>query len=115
MEVVSKSEGRPNVFDDEELVVAVNAMADGVLASVPKSRRRTQNRLYAFRAMERLGLLEESELERTLADRPALRWLVNEEGARRGIPAELGASGTSRNSTLRCGGCLSTGPRPKRP
>jgi hypothetical protein len=90
MEVVSKSRGRPKVFDDEDLAAAASAMADGVLASGPKSRRQMQNRLYALRAMERLGLLGDDKLKQTLAGRPALRWLVNEEGARWGILAELG-------------------------
>jgi len=91
MEVVSKSRGRPKVFDNEDLAAAASAMENGVLpSSSPKSRRQMQNRLYALRAMERLGLLEEGELEQALADRPALRWLVNEEGARWGILAELG-------------------------
>jgi hypothetical protein len=90
MEAVSKSRGRPKVFD-EDLAAAASAIADGVLPnSSLKSRRQMQNRLYALRAMERLGLLEEGELEQALAERPALRWLVNEEGARWGILAELG-------------------------
>lgn len=91
MVVVSKkSRDHPKAFDDGELASAAEAMANGVLVSVPKSRRQMQNRLYALRAMERLGLLGDGELEQALADRPALRWLVNEEGARWGILAELG-------------------------
>ncbi len=90
MEVVPKSRGRPKPFDDGDLACAAEAMANGVLTNVPKSRRQMQNRLYALRAIERLGLLEEGELEQALADRPALRWLVNEEGARWSILAELG-------------------------
>jgi hypothetical protein len=78
------------VFDDEDVAAAASAMADGVLASGPKSRRQMQNRLYALRALERLGLLEDSELKQALADRPALRWLVDVDGARWGILAELG-------------------------
>ena len=49
-----------------------------------------QNRLYALRAMDRLGLLEDGKLGAALADRPALKWLVSEEGARWAILAELG-------------------------
>ncbi len=49
-----------------------------------------QNRLYALRAMDRLGLLEDGKLGAALADRPALEWLVSEEGARWAILAELG-------------------------
>jgi hypothetical protein len=90
MEVLHKSSGRFKVFDDESVSAAASAMADGVLARVPKSRRQMQNRLYALRALERLGLLGDGELRQALADRPALRWLVCEDGARWGILAELG-------------------------
>jgi hypothetical protein len=89
MEVLRKSSGRPKVFDDGDLASATEAMADGVLRG-PKSRRQTQNRLYALRAFERLGLLGNHELKRALAERPTLRWLVDEDGARWGILAELG-------------------------
>ena len=90
MVVLRKSSGRPKVFDDGDLDSAIDAMAKGVRASGPKSRRQTQNRLYALRALERLGLLGNHELKRALAERPALRWLVDEDGARWGILAELG-------------------------
>jgi hypothetical protein len=90
MEILHKSSGRPKVFDDGDLTSATEAMADGILASGPKSRHQTQNRLYALRALERLGLLGDGELKHALADRPALRWLVDEDGARWGILAELG-------------------------
>jgi hypothetical protein len=49
-----------------------------------------QNRLYALRAMDRLGLLEDGKLREALAEKPALDWLVSEEGARWAILAELG-------------------------
>jgi hypothetical protein len=70
------------VFDDEDVGAAASAMADGVLASVPKSRRRMQDRLYALRALERLGLLGDNELKQALADKPAIKWLVDVDGAR---------------------------------
>jgi hypothetical protein len=89
MEVLHQSSGRPKVFDDGDLTSAIEAMADGVLSG-SKSSRQTQNRLYALRALERLDLLEDDKLKQALADRPALRWLVNEEGARWGILVELG-------------------------
>jgi hypothetical protein len=89
MEALRKSSGRSKVFDDGDLASATEAMADGVLSGT-KSRRQTQNRLYALRALERLGLLGNHELKRALAERPALRWLVDEDGARWGILAELG-------------------------
>jgi hypothetical protein len=90
MEVLHKSSDRLKVFDDEDLVSATEAMADGVLASGPKSRRQMQNRLYALRALERLSLLGDGKLKQALTDRPALRWLVNEKGARWRILVELG-------------------------
>ena len=91
MEVLHKSSGgHPKVFDDGDLASATEALSDGVLASSPKNRRQTQNRLYALRALERLGLLGDGELKQALADRPALRWLVDEDGARWDILVELG-------------------------
>jgi hypothetical protein len=90
MRTVSKSMERPKALDDGELASAAEVMAAGILASGSKSRRQMQNRLYALRAMERLGLLGDGELKRALSERPALRWLVDEEGARWGILAELG-------------------------
>jgi hypothetical protein len=89
MEVLPKGSAPPEVLDDEDVATAASAMADGVLASVPKSRR-MQNRLYAIRALERLGLIGDGELKQALADRPDLRWLVDADGARWGILAELG-------------------------
>jgi hypothetical protein len=90
MEVLPRSSAPPKVFDDEDVAAVASAMADGILASVPKSRRRMQDRLYALRALERLGLLGDGELQQALADRPALKWLVDVDGARWGILAELG-------------------------
>lgn len=86
METVSKSRDHRKVLNSEELATAASAMASGVSAT----GRRVQNRLYALRAMERLGLLDDSQLRQVLVDRPALRWLVDEEGARWGILTELG-------------------------
>jgi hypothetical protein len=90
METVSRNKGRPRVFDDGELAAAARRIAGGVSPAGPKSRRQMQNRLYALRAMDRLGLLEDGKLGAALADRPALKWLVSEEGARWAILAELG-------------------------
>jgi hypothetical protein len=90
MEIISRNKGRPRVFDDAELAAATRMIAGGVSPTGPKSRRQMQNRLYALRAMDRLGLLEEGNLREALADRPALGWLVSEEGARWAILAELG-------------------------
>ncbi|MDQ3590207.1 MAG: hypothetical protein M3392_08205, partial [Actinomycetota bacterium] len=69
------------MFDDEELAAAARMIAGGVAPTGAKSRRQMQNRLYALRAMDRLGLLEDGKLREALAERPALSWLVSEEGA----------------------------------
>ena len=79
------------MFDDEELAAATRMIAGGVAPTGAKSRRQMQNRLYALRAMDGLGLLEDDKLRRALADRPALSWLVSEEGARWAILAEAGS------------------------
>ena len=55
--------------------------------------RRMRGRLYAMRAMERLGLLGEENLILTLARRPELRWLADEEGARWDVLRQLGRIG----------------------
>jgi hypothetical protein len=88
MEVLHKSSGPPKVFDDGDLNSATEAVAGGLLSG--SSSRQTQNRLYAVRTLERLGLLGDDKLKQALADKPALRWLVDEEGARWGILIELG-------------------------
>jgi hypothetical protein len=54
---------------------------------------RRRSRRCALRAMDRLGLLGEENLIPTLARRPQLRWLADEEGARWDILAELGRIG----------------------
>ncbi len=64
-------------------------MAKDILPNAPDERRR-RNRLYAIRAMDRLGLLGEGNLIPTLARRPDLRWLVDEAGARWDVLIELG-------------------------
>ena len=78
------------MFDDAELAAAAGMIAGGVAPTGAKSRRQMQNRLYALRAMDRLGVLEDGRLGAALAERPALKWLVSEEGARWAILAELG-------------------------
>jgi hypothetical protein len=67
-------------------------MAKDILPEEPAQRRR-RRRLYALRAMDRLGLLGEENLIPTLSKRPALRWLADEEGARWAILTELGRIG----------------------
>ncbi len=63
-------------------------MAEDILPNDPTERRR-RDRLYALRAMDRLGLLGEA-LVPTLVSRPDLKWLADEDGARLGILVELG-------------------------
>ena len=64
-------------------------MVTDILPSGPSERRR-RDRLYALRALDRLGLLGEENLVTTLTNTPALRWLADEAGARWGILRELG-------------------------
>ena len=67
-------------------------MAQAILPDRP-AERRTRRRFCALRAMERLGLLGEENLIPTLARRPELRWLADEEGARWAVLTELGHIG----------------------
>jgi hypothetical protein len=67
-------------------------MDKDILPEEPTERRR-RRKLYAIRAMDRLELLDEENLIATLAGRPALRWLADEEGARWGVLTELGRIG----------------------
>ena len=56
-------------------------MVEAIVPDRP-AERRMRGRMCAMRAMERLGLLGEENLIPTLARRPELRWLADEEGAR---------------------------------
>jgi hypothetical protein len=67
-------------------------MAKDILPNGP-AERRMRSRLCALRAMDRLGLLGEENLIPTLARRPDLRWLADEEGARWAVLTELGRIG----------------------
>jgi hypothetical protein len=67
-------------------------MAKDILPDDPEERRR-RSRLYALRAVDRLGLLGEGNLLAALERRPRLRWLADEEGARWGVLKELGRIG----------------------
>ena len=67
-------------------------MAEDILPDRP-AERRMRGRLCAMRAMERLGLWGEENLIPTLAARPELRWLADEEGARWSVLRELGRIG----------------------
>ncbi len=67
-------------------------MVKDILPDGPTEQRR-RSRLYALRAVDRLGLLGEGNLLATLASRPRLRWLADEEGARWAVLAQLGRIG----------------------
>jgi hypothetical protein len=67
-------------------------MSKDILPDDPAERRR-RSRLCALRAMDRLGLLGEENLIPTLARRPELRWLADEQGARWAVLAQLGRIG----------------------
>jgi hypothetical protein len=67
-------------------------MAEDILPDRPAERRR-RRRLCAIRAMDRLGLLGEENMIPTLARRPELRWLADEEGARWAVLGQLGRIG----------------------
>jgi hypothetical protein len=67
-------------------------MSKDILPDDPAERRR-RSRLCALRAMDRLGLLGEENLIPTLARRPELRWLADEQGARWAVLAQLGRVG----------------------
>ena len=68
-------------------------MAKDILPEGPTEQRRRSSRLYALRAVDRLGLLGEGNLLAALGRRPRLRWLADEEGARWAVLAELGRIG----------------------
>ena len=90
METATKYTQRPETIDQGSFAAAVSGvMLKDILPNTPRERR-TRNRLYALRAMDRLGLLGEEDLIPTLASRPELRWLVGEQGARWEILSELG-------------------------
>jgi hypothetical protein len=57
------------------------------------AERRKRSRLCALRAIDRLGLLGEENLIPTLARKPELRWLADEQRARWALLTELGRIG----------------------
>jgi hypothetical protein len=96
MEATLRGACRPEVPDGVRSADAVwgvrGVMDKDILPAGPEECRR-RRRLYALRAMDRLGLLGDENLIPTLARRPALRWLADEEGARWGVLTELGRIG----------------------
>lgn len=71
-----------------DLDAGLEAIAGDILPG-DRAECRRRRRLYALRAMERLGLLG-GELLPTLSRRPDLRWLADEHGARVDVLTELG-------------------------
>jgi hypothetical protein len=98
MEAITRQVSRPEdcVGKNPEAVWGVRGvMGKDILPEGPTERRR-RGRLCALRAMDRLGLLGEGNLLATLAARPRLRWLADEEGARWAVLAQLGRIGDPR-------------------
>jgi hypothetical protein len=87
-------------------------MGKDILPDDPKERRR-RGRLCALRAMDRLGLLGEGNLLATLAARPRLGWLADEEGARWAVLAQLGRIGDPRAFEEAVDWALQNRPRPE--
>ena len=96
MEVATRRSARPETDEgggSSGAAWGVTGLMDkDILPDDPEERRR-RGRLCALRAMDRLGLLGEGNLLATLAARPRLRWLADEEGARWAVLAQLGRIG----------------------
>ena len=113
--LVSKNARRPEAPDGEssEAVWGVRGvMAKDILPDGPAEQRR-RSRLYALRAVDRLGLLGEGNLLAALGRRPRLRWLADEEGARWAVLAELGRIGDPWAFEQAVEWALQTRPRPE--
>jgi hypothetical protein len=87
-------------------------MAETIVPDRP-AERRNRRRLCALRAMERLGLLGEENMIPTLAAKPELRWLADEEGARWDVLAELGRIGRRDAFDEAVGWTVMARPRPE--
>jgi hypothetical protein len=87
-------------------------MAKDILPDGPAERRR-RSRLRALRAVDRLGLLGEGNLIVSLAARPRLRWLAEEEGARWAVLTELGRIGDPQAFEEAVEWALENRPRPE--
>ena len=87
-------------------------MSKDILPDAPAERRR-RRKLCALRAMDRLGLLGEENLIPTLARRPELRWLADEQGARWAVLAKLGRVGEPEAFEEAVEWALEARPRPE--
>jgi hypothetical protein len=95
MQTALKGVRRPEASDERgsgAVWGVTGIMSKDILPDDPAERRR-RSRLCALRAMDRLGLLGEENLIPTLARRPELRWLADEQGARWAVLAQLGRIG----------------------
>jgi hypothetical protein len=93
-------------------VGGLGIMSKDIVPDDPAERRR-RRRLCALRAMDRLGLLGEENLIPTLAKRPELRWLADEQGARWDVLAELGRIGRRDAFDEAVGWTVMARPRPE--
>ena len=115
VEAVTRQVSRPedSVGENPDAVWGVGGvMGKDILPEGPTERRR-RGRLCALRAMDRLGLLGEGNLLATLATRPRLRWLADEEGARWAVLAQLGRIGDPRAFEEAVDWALQNRPRPE--
>ena len=95
MEAITRQVARPeaSVGENPDAVWGGRGIMGKDILPEGSTERRRRSRLYALRAMDRLGLLGEENLIPTLARRPDLRWLADEEGARWAVLTELGRIG----------------------
>jgi hypothetical protein len=96
MQATRRDARRPEASDGggyPDAVWGVRGVMDKDILPNGPAERRMRSRLCALRAMDRLELLGEENLIPTLARRPQLRWLADEEGARWAVLAELGRIG----------------------
>jgi hypothetical protein len=115
MESVRREAGHPETYDGaspDAVWGSRGIMAIDILPDRPADRRR-RSRLCALRAMDRLGMLGEENLIPTLARRPDLRWLADEEGARWALLAELGRLGEPDTFERAVGWALENRPSPE--
>jgi hypothetical protein len=116
MEAITRRVARPETHEGGGSSGAAwgvtGLMGRSILPEGPTEGRR-RSRLCALRAMDRLGLLGEGNLLATLAARPRLRWLADEEGARWAVLAQLGRIGDPRAFEEAVDWALQNRPRPE--
>lgn len=116
MEAALRAARRPEVSGGgggPDAVWGVTGMMSKDILPDEAAERRRRSRLYALRAMDRLGLLGEEDLIPTLARRPDLRWLADEWGARWAVLTELGRIGDPEAFEEAIEWALENRPRPE--